>query len=160
MTPLVLGTVLALLALGFVLFPLFEQDSGASRGRRIGATIEEDPVAALREIEFDRATGKLSDEDYAALKSRYTELALARMRAGESADAMAALSPEDAAEAAVRRHRAALRECVTCGPRPEPDAVYCSTCGHFLPGRCPGCDAPVDQPGQRFCSGCGKGLAA
>ncbi len=160
MTPLVIGTVLAVVALGFVLFPLFEQEAGGAEGRRVGAAIEEDPVAALREIEFDRATGKLSDADYAALKTRYTELALARMRAGESADAMAALSPEDAAEAAVRRHRAALTECASCGPRPEPDAVYCSACGRFLAGRCPGCGAAADEPGQRFCGGCGKGLAA
>jgi hypothetical protein len=160
MTPLVVGTLLALVALAFVLYPLFvEQGPGiASRGDAL--PLAEDPVAALREIEFDRATGKLSDADYGALKTRYTELALAAMRAGRSAAALAAMPAEDAAEAAVRRHRAALRECVECGPRPEPDAVYCSSCGRFLPGRCAGCGATADQPGQRFCAGCGSRLAA
>jgi len=33
-------------------------------------------LAALKEIEFDRETGKLSDEDYAFLKAKYTGAAL------------------------------------------------------------------------------------
>src|SRR5678816_1492984 len=39
-------------------------------------------LAALKEIEFDRATGKLSDEDYALLKRKYTAEALEAMRTG------------------------------------------------------------------------------
>ncbi len=38
-------------------------------------------IDALREIEFDRATGKLSDDDYAALKAEYTRTALVELRA-------------------------------------------------------------------------------
>jgi hypothetical protein len=34
--------------------------------------VPESAIDALREIEFDRATGKLSDDDYAALKTEYT----------------------------------------------------------------------------------------
>ena len=45
--------------------------------------------------------------------------------------------------------------CATCGPRPEPDARYCSSCGRFLGGPCPRCGAAMDQPGARFCSACG-----
>lgn len=166
MTALVVGTLVALVALAFVLHPLFAHDGSASSPERapsargFGPPPAEDAVAALREIEFDRATGKLSDADYDELRARYTERALASMRASESAAALATLSPDDAVEAAVQRQRAALTECVTCGPRPELDAVYCSTCGHFLPGRCAGCGTAAEQPGQRFCTGCGKGLAA
>ena len=36
-------------------------------------------MAALREIEFDRETGKLSDDDYASLKAKYTGEALAAL---------------------------------------------------------------------------------
>ena len=43
-------------------------------------------LAALKEIEFDRETGKLSDEDYAFLKGKYTGVALDALRA-ESAEA-------------------------------------------------------------------------
>ena len=47
--------------------------------------LEETPkgiaLSALKEIEFDQATGKLSDEDYAMLKGKYTAQALQALRA-------------------------------------------------------------------------------
>ncbi|MEO8479252.1 MAG: zinc ribbon domain-containing protein [Gemmatimonadota bacterium] len=36
-------------------------------------------LLALKEIEFDRATGKLSDEDYHALQERYERAAIANL---------------------------------------------------------------------------------
>jgi hypothetical protein len=164
MIPLILGTVLALAALAVVLHPLFVH-TGELSARRAptvaeqGGT-EENAVEVLREIEFDRATGKLSDGDYAALRATYTERALAELRARDSAAALASLSADDAAEAEVRRQRARLSECPACGPRPEADALYCSDCGRYLPGRCGACGAPAEQPGMRFCAACGHTLAA
>ena len=38
-------------------------------------------LTALKEIEFDRETGKLSDTDYEFLKSKYTRQALEALRA-------------------------------------------------------------------------------
>ena len=84
-----------------------------------------DAVAELREIEFDHATGKLSESDYAALRARYTSEAVTALRARESA-------ADDPVEAEIRRVRAQTRVCKTCGPRPEPGALYCSTCGVAL----------------------------
>ena len=155
---LLLGTVLAVGALAFVLQPLFFPSSGASRRRKRAPLAEDDrqgmAVAALREIEFDRATGKLSDADYDDLKARYTERALVAMRQASPA------AGDDPVEAAVRALRATLPACGDCGVRPEPDAIYCSTCGKFLPGRCESCNASVDEPGARFCSRCGYALVA
>jgi ribosomal protein L40E len=65
-------------------------------------------VDALRELEFDRQTGKISGADYDSLKARYTEQALIVMRAGN------------------------VSVCERCGPRPEADAQYCSKCGAAL----------------------------
>ena len=164
MTALVLGTLLALAALAYVLFPLFAQEP--QRHRQAAAPAPrprdrgEDAVDALREIEFDRATGKLSDVDYDALKATYTARALAAMRAGDASAAEQALPADDAAEAAVQRVRMRLEECAACGPRPEPDAIYCSSCGRYLPGSCAGCGAAITQAGARFCAGCGTTLAA
>ena len=139
-------------------------------------------LAALKEIEFDRETGKLSDEDYAFLKGKYTGVALDALRA-ESADAaemraqQVRTSPEREdgggdVEAMIAARVRALRSvatsappgapaCSTCGPRPESDAVFCSTCGHrLLPGgACAGCGAELGQ-GSRFCEQCGTGVAA
>ena len=172
-TALIVGTLLALAGLAFVLYPLFDEGPVSSRyaassRARVGVIREprEDAVAALREIEFDRATGKLSDDDYASLRTRYTEMALADMRADDSAAAVASApvaesaDPLDAVEAAVRRQREQLVECATCGPRPELDALYCSDCGRYLPERCAGCGAAVAEVGARFCAECGNTLAA
>jgi hypothetical protein len=186
--PLVLGTFLALGALTLVLSPLLSGEAEvraedekkaateaarvkAARAKRSGREEEQldGAVAALREIEFDRETGKLSDSDYAELKTRYTREALAELRAADARDAasapmaVVALSPADAAdpvEAAIRRARENQRSCGVCGPRPEPDATYCSSCGRYLPGACGKCGTSVDLVGSRFCSGCGDHLAA
>ena len=165
MTALILGTLLAVAALAFVLHPLFFPSAAGDRTPRAlpAATArptreKELAVAALREIEFDRATGKLSDTDYAELKQRYTERAIAAMRREEGT--ASATPPEDEIEAAVLAWRARQPACAACGPRPEPDAVFCSTCGAYLRGRCVQCGAAVDQAAARFCSSCGHGLAA
>lgn len=79
-TALVLGTVLAVGALAYVLYPLF----------------------------FD--TGP--------------EAAPAQAPAGDGASVDI--------EARVRAYRATRRQCARCGLRPEPDAIYCSTCGAEL----------------------------
>ena len=157
---LVLGTLLAVGALAFVLYPLFVETAlapapvGMSVTQAAGAA-EREAVVALREIEFDRATGKLSDADYGELHARYSERALAAMRGALSADVAG-----DPVELAVLAYRARLKACGTCGPRPEPDAVYCSNCGRYLPGACGSCGSAVSEPAAAYCGACGRQLAA
>jgi hypothetical protein len=123
-------------------------------------------VAALREIEFDRATGKLSDADYAVLRKRYSVEALAAMRARGKSEAaisgggLGEATATDPAEAAVRAYRQSHPACERCGIRPEPDAIYCSNCGGFLPGVCDRCGVKVTAAGVRYCTDCGNRLAA
>lgn len=164
MTALLLGTLLAITALGFVLYPIFFPPRSGRERQSVGPlepprpTGEKDlAVAALREIEFDRATGKLSESDYAQLKQRYTEHALAAMRREEGSAAAAAT---DEIEAAVLAWRMRRPECPTHGPRPQPDALFCSDCGRWLAGACTHCGAAVEEPGARYCPECGKGLGA
>jgi hypothetical protein len=155
---LVFGTLLAVGALAFVLYPLF---FGVKRQQSVIITPRfsegESAVMALREIEFDRATGKLSENDYTELKTRYTREAIAAMRRKESG---AVESSEDEVEQAVRAYRAQHPVCDVHGPRPEPDAVYCSDCGRYLHDRCAGCGAPVVERDARYCVTCGVRLAA
>lgn len=160
MLALAIGTLLAVGALAFVLYPLFASVMAPSwrasaTDAQVANAAEQEAVVALREIEFDRATGKLSDADYGELKTRYTEHALAAMRGGasEAVDV-------DPAESAVRAYRLRLKECARCGPRPEPDAVFCSNCGTYLPGACTFCGKAVTEAGSTFCSSCGRQLAA
>ena len=169
MIPLIVGTLLALGAMAFVLAPLFRElptprsMANAARDARADDEHEnsERAVDALREIEFDRATGKLSDSDYVALKTRYTEEALSAMRAETR---QAATLTDAELEAVIRRQRegasSSSRACPTHGPRAEADAVYCSDCGRYLLGACDQCGATVSAPGARFCDSCGHRLAA
>jgi hypothetical protein len=176
---LIAGTLLAVSALAFVLYPIFFSDpraavrttvvrdwaSSARRAERTAlddSTSRESAVAALREIEFDRATGKLSDTDYAALKAQYTRQAILAMRQQDSADSSSGGAPhlDDEIEAAVRAYRAQHLTCPTCGPRPESDAAFCSTCGRYLRDRCADCGAPVLALDARYCVACGNQLAA
>lgn len=120
MTAMIVGTALAIIALCFVLYPLFQEPLGMKAsspvlGRDTGVTTA---VDALREIEFDHVTGKLSDTDYAELKASYTQTAVAAMRSTDKQSAEVAPPSEIV--------------CNECGPRPEHDAAYCSECGRAL----------------------------
>jgi hypothetical protein len=144
------------------LYPLFFSAPGAVRAEPVVPRRHsegDDAVTALREIEFDRETGKLSETDYDELKARYTKQAIEAMRR-QSAEAAATTDADDEIEMAVRVYRAQHAACPTCGPRPEPDAVYCSNCGRYLRDRCADCGAPVEALDARFCVSCGNRLAA
>ena len=163
MIALVVGTLLAVASLAFVLFPLFADARTAARRAALRPpdrvrepSPSERAIMALREIEFDRVTDKLSERDYAELKAAYTREAVQAMRAEEPASAVA----DAELEATIRRYRALGPACPSCGPRPEADAIFCSECGRYLAGSCSGCGAPVTEPGARFCAECGKSLAA
>jgi len=169
MTLEVIAAILVGLAvLAVVLDPLLRNAAPPAQPVIEPEDLEETPkgiaLAALREIEFDRATGKLSDEDYAALKAKYSEEALALLRAEENAQA--ADAGPDRVEAMVEARLRALRgagpsACPRCGPRPEADAIFCSNCGDRLGGatRCVACGAAL-HPDGRFCESCGAAVAA
>ena len=109
MTALLVGTALAVASLCYVLYPLFRADIAVLPRPLANAGMHQSPaIDALRELEFDRQTAKISDSDYETLKARYTEQAVAVMRAGDA------------------------RVCARCGPRPERDAEFCSKCGAAL----------------------------
>lgn len=123
-------------------------------------------LLALKEIEFDRETGKLSDADYQYLKGKYTAEALEALRAADVAGV-----PDDA-EALIAHRVRALRfaaaaaapgvpACPSCGPRPESDALFCSNCGGRLPApaACARCGTALSAD-SRYCEGCGSRVAA
>jgi rRNA maturation endonuclease Nob1 len=142
MTPILIGAAFAATALAFVLWPLFVPAGARPQSARVAGDVagaaHDSAVRALREIEFDRATGKLGDADYAALSAEYTARALTELRESDKAAASVgaaslASGDEDSAESLVRKARAAVRTCAQCGSVcPESDAVFCSACGSRL----------------------------
>ena len=66
-------------------------------------------LIALKEIEFDRATGKLSDDDYAGLKAKYSAVAIAALE--------------------MPRAAATRNFCSNCGVPLPVGAQFCTQCG-------------------------------
>ena len=167
---LVAGLVIATVAVFFVLRPILSPPvaGAASQADLEGEDPEDDlsprsvALRALKEIEFDRATGKLSDADYDALKARYTAEALAALRS-EPPASPAIASRETAAPRA--RAAAAPRGAATCpthGARPEANATFCSECGRRLSEAaafCRKCGTALEAD-ARFCAACGRRVAA
>ena len=86
-------------------------------------------LLALRDVEYDFATGKLDESDYGELKRELSAEALA---------ALDAASDEGSAvdQAAIEREIAAVREglregylCGACGHRSPDASRYCANCG-------------------------------
>ena len=112
-------------------------------------------LRALKEIEFDRATGKLSDQDYDALKAKYTAEALAAMRRESGARSQELVTPTPIS-------KLPTPTCPEHGPRPEPDAQFCSVCGRRLgtaSGYCARCGTTLERD-ARYCNSCGARVAA
>ena len=163
---------MAFVAVGLVLQPLLVPSAGRRAGGATAPQVEFEDITesaspkvqallALKEIEFDRATGKLSDEDYEQLKAKYAAVALDAMRAEEAVEAGPAPqgAVADAAEELVRlAAEGALTVCPNCGPRPEADAAFCSDCGRALAKQTPVREKAVGK--VAFCEACGTKLTA
>ncbi len=172
MLELVAGVLLAAGLVLFVLRPVLRPTTGleSREAEAAGADEGDDPdddlspravaLRALKEIEFDRATGKLSDADYEALKAGYTAAALAALRAEDSGGGRQERGDVAAAPAPVSRIPAPA--CPTHGTRPETDAQFCSECGRRLASAaayCARCGASLEHA-ARYCHACGARVAA
>ncbi len=148
---ILIGIVLAILAVLAVLDPIIRRQATPSV---VDDEPEDDPrerrkelaLAALKEIEFDRATGKLSEGDYQAMLARYTK------------EAVEALHETEAVAAGGNGHGAPAAAGVAGlaagaggggggGARAADDAIE-----RLIS------DARVASKGKRFCSNCGAVL--
>jgi len=166
---LLAGILLVAGAVYFVLRPILRPEPSEETSSETGTNEGLDPdddfspravaLRALKEIEFDRATGKLSDQDYDGLKAKYTAEALAALRAetGELGAGSGTLR-----DGTAPRSPLPLATCPTHGPRPESDAQFCSQCGRRLdtaPGYCARCGTSLERE-ARYCHSCGARVAA
>jgi len=115
-----IGVALAAL---FVGWPLIQARRGAEPADVEAPPLERqkrEAMAAIKEAEFDRAMGKLSDDDFAQTTQRYREQAL---------EAMTAL---DAAAVGAKSGTLRFAFCPQCGTKLPPRANFCGGCGHAL----------------------------
>jgi len=166
MLELIVGVLLATGATYFVLRPILRPESDldlplGDEGDDPNDDMSPQAVAlrAHKEIEFDRATGKLSDADYDELHAKYTQEALTALRGDEGrGTGEGSTRPEGA------RPPSPLPRpiCPVDGPRPESDAAFCSVCGRRLgtaPGYCARCGGALASD-ARYCNRCGSRVAA
>jgi hypothetical protein len=136
-----------------------DDDRAAILGQRTRAALERDKLLALRaikELEFDRAMGKLSDEDFKEMSGRLRAKAARLIRqldAGigyrdqierdlakkiDDARLKSSRSAEHAAEerSVTRESRSATavaeRVCSSCNAANDDDARFCKSCGAKL----------------------------
>lgn len=143
----IIGLAIVLLAALYVAWPLLQDartvapivpdvDEGAPEHDK------EQALLAIREADFDHRTGKLSDEDYTALRAELEARALSAMAEIESASALHPVPSPAAATAAAASTPTAPQAarggepggfCPACGVRFVRDARFCSGCGKKLP---------------------------
>lgn len=147
MSVLIGGLLLGAGVLLFVLEPVFSGksapmydgddvfDEGAAR-RRVALT-------ALRDLEYDRATGKLDEDDYGQLRTELSREALEHL--GDEGGGKGGGRGADGGRGPDRASRE-LEEEIAELRRAIREGMQCSACEH------------LNRLGARYCARCGEGL--
>jgi hypothetical protein len=110
-------------------------------GGRTRAALERDKALTLRaikELEFDRAMGKVSDADFAEMRDRLRARAVRLMTQLDGTAMYRAQIERDAAAGGAGEASGAGREsgvsgsCIACGTANDADARFCKNCGKAL----------------------------
>jgi pyruvate/2-oxoacid:ferredoxin oxidoreductase beta subunit len=144
LTVLMGATTIVGIAVLRTLRPLFFQydDRTAMVGQRTRAALEREKLFVLRsikELDFDRAMGKLSDSDWQEMSGRLRGRAARLMRQLDAGAGYRAQVERDlvkrlgaAAEDAEGGRAAVARFCGQCGAARDADARFCKQCGARL----------------------------
>lgn len=54
--------------------------------------------------------------------------------------------------------QATYKQCPHCGANCLNDAKFCTACGKGLVAQCPFCEAPLDDPDEKYCMKCGAAI--
>jgi hypothetical protein len=148
LTPVILLTVLmaatALVGLAVLrtVRPLVGplDDSTAVVGHRTRAALEREKALALRtikELEFDRAMGKISEEDFREMAVRLRARASRLIKQLDAGEGYRSQIERDLARrlgdpAAKVTPASTARACPRCATSNDPDARFCKSCGEKL----------------------------
>jgi hypothetical protein len=118
-----------------------EDDRTVMVGQRTRIALEREKLLTLRsikELEFDRAMGRLSDEDWAEMSGRLRARAARLMK---QLDAGAGYRDQIEKDLATRigekpvAPTAVANICASCETKNDPDAKFCKQCGAALAAR-------------------------
>jgi zinc ribbon protein len=115
-----------------------QDDRGVVVGRRLRVLLEQDKALALRtikELEFDRAMGKISEEDFHEMSVRLRARAARLMKQLDGGASYRAQIERDLAkrlgEVGGKPERTS-HACSSCATQNDPDARFCKNCGTQL----------------------------
>jgi len=140
-----IGTLLAALALLLVVAGLIAQPLLGPRRPAVLPESERDRLdrerkrilRAIREVDFDRGTGKLDAEDHARLRTDLQAQGAEVLRALGALQTMPGTRDIDAeieaAVAALRENAESARHCAKCSGLVKPGDRFCPRCGAKLP---------------------------
>ncbi len=150
-----IGFLLLGAAIAYVSLPFRQKRKGASPSKSpVPRERQREAVlAALRDLDFDFRTGKVSEEDYQPLRAQLM---------AEAAQYMEIETKEDEQlEEMIRARRAVQPEnlkCEHCEAPIQADQRFCSKCGSAIKNDlCPSCGKKI-QAGDLFCASCGSQL--
>jgi hypothetical protein len=114
-------------------------DRGAVVGRRTRAALEQEKASTLRtikELEFDRAMGKMSEEDFREMSARLRARAARLIKQLDAGSGYRTRIEKDLAtrlgEAHDKATAAVPRNCPACATPNDADARFCKNCGERL----------------------------
>ena len=162
-----IGIAILVIAVPYVMNPLVnerrKQPVKATLLKKDGKGQQKDALVAIRDLDFDFQTGKVTREDYETLRA---QLVL------EAAEYLQTKMEEDEKiEALIRARLQTVKQsvkCEKCGGEIRPFDHFCPACGVTAKNQtapnepvpqiaCPGCGKSV-KDGDLFCTGCGMKL--
>ena len=149
---LIIGLVLLGIALYIIAMP-FRQKGGKGAGKSKAAASNErrreEVLLALRDLEFDFKTGKVTEEDYGPLHAQLLAEAARFIESEKEGD------QQLEALIQTRRTAKASQKCDSCGATMDAGQKFCSKCGATTKtDSCPSCGKKIHS-GDLFCSSCG-----
>ena len=128
--------VLTVLTFAFVTYPFFRRrlrsvDSGGDERLQELQSRRDTTYSMLKELEFDRQSGVLTDEDYRDLETRYKRKAVSILRNIDKLESGTELEAEIEKQVQEMR-RGEGKFCPQCGAGYHEDDRFCSSCGAKL----------------------------
>lgn len=154
-TSILIGIVFLGVSVGIVSLPFRKKHLKSVKAAKthVQAEQRETVLSALRDLDFDFKTGKVSEEDYTPLRTRLLIEAAQYIEQETEQD--------EKLEAMIQTRRAARQEsvkCDHCGSSIEADQHFCAKCGSAVSHElCPHCGRKI-RAGDLFCSSCGNKL--
>lgn len=153
---LFVGLAMLVGSLPFVIKPFRGRASGKDSKANIRTNPEEKrkaDLSALLDLDFDYRTGKVSEEDYSAVRAQLVADAAQYIQLEKFIE-------DEQIEAMIEARKASKSKaqlCSGCGDKVPGDSRFCSHCGTAMAKDCPSCGQAI-QEGDRFCTDCGEKL--